>query len=136
MDKKLREIINNFSDRICENDCIYLYNYISNIANDINNGESIFLIGQSGVGKTTLLNEIKNYVGVDRYNEGLPENMQPLIINLIIFDGAHSNYNYYSIDDIQLINNLILQGKSCIITSVTDVYFYNINILNKVRKIW
>lgn len=93
--------LNKWKQYLKEDDYNYLVQYIENIRNNVLNDKMIILSGQSRTGKTTLINDIKSYLGNDlcqdyfmlgdiMYNE----NIKKLIFICVIDEIARSKkYN-------------------------------------------
>ena len=52
-----------------EKDYEFLLNFVNNMENNIPNDKILILHGKSGTGKTTMINEIKNKIGIRNFHE-------------------------------------------------------------------
>ena len=127
--------LHNWKQYLIEDDYDYLIQYIENVKNNISNNEMIILSGPARTGKSTLMDDIKKYLG-DEYCGYFETSGQMIYYENIKKLGIFCEIGPYtpSKRDSRAIINLI-KYKQSLITATTDINRINNDLLDFCRII-
>lgn len=125
--------LNKWKNYLLESDYQYLVDYVEKIKRNERNDKMLMLCGDIRTGKTTLINDIFNYLGTElcgEYELSVKIMYGEIIKKLVYFSGVH-DVGYKSC---KLLINLINYNQS-IICDVVELHRVNDKLLEKSRVI-
>jgi chromosomal replication initiation ATPase DnaA len=120
--------LNGWKQYLDADDFEYMLNYVDNIKNNMPNNKVMILFGTGNNGKTTLINQISNYIGKQKFKSRYTYDFTKTESNgFVVHFSELDNYNDYVIQNML---HLIQNGQFVIIDDNTLEHMNNILLNN------